>query len=424
MTDVITSAAEAAAADAADPLAEHRAKFALRAGLVYLDGNSLGAMPVDAPALIDDAARRQWGQDLIESWNANGWWDAPVRIGDRIGRLIGAKAGQVICGDSTSIQLFQALSGALRLNPDRRVLLTDGGNFPTDQYIADSVGRLLGVEVRRISPADAVTALGSGSRSGIGEIAAVSFSAVDYRTGELWDVEAITAAAHAHGAAVVWDLAHAAGALPVHLDDLDAGAGADFAVGCSYKYLNGGPGAPAWLYINARHQATADLPLTGWQGHAEPFALHQHYAPAEGIARGRIGTPPLLSMLALDAALDIFDAADLEQVRAKSLALTDLVLRYAADHLADLGVVAATPAEHHRRGSQVALRLPRAYEAAQALIEAGVVGDFRAPDILRLGFAPLYLTHAQVWGAMETLETILRTGAHLDPRFAIRAAVT
>jgi kynureninase len=420
MTEGIASAAEAAAADTADPLAQHRARFAVPPGLTYLDGNSLGAMPVATPALIDDAVRRQWATDLIASWNANGWWDAPMRIGNRIARLIGSQPGQVICGDSTSIQLFQALTAALRLNPGRRVLLTDGDNFPSDQYIADSVGRLLGVEVRRISPADAITVLAAEGE----QVAATSFSAVDYRTGELWDVEAITVAAHAQGVAVVWDLAHAAGAIPMHLDDLDGGTGADFAVGCSYKYLNGGPGAPAWLYINARHHAAADLPLTGWQGHVEPFALHQHYTPAEGIARGRIGTPPLLSMLALDAALDVFDDADLELVRAKSLALTDLVLRFAADRLGDLGVVAVTPREHHRRGSQAALSLPRAYEACQALIESGVVGDFRAPDILRLGFAPLYLSYAQVWAAMETLEAILRAGTHLDPRFAVRSAVT
>lgn len=420
MTDPIASAAQAQAADAADPLAGLRDRFALPAGLTYLDGNSLGAMPAAAPALIDDAVRNQWGTDLIASWNAHGWWDAPVRIGNRIGRLIGAQPGQVICGDSTSIQLFQALTAAVRLNPGRRVLLTDGDNFPSDQYIADSVGRLLGVAVRRIGPADAVAVLGELGH----QVAAVAFSAVDYRTGELWDIETITAAAHAQGVPIVWDLAHAAGAIPVRLDDLDGGAGADFAVGCSYKYLNGGPGAPAWLYINTRHHAAADLPLTGWQGHAEPFALQQRYTPADGVARGRIGTPPLLSMLALDAALDVFDHADLAQLRGKSLALTDLVLRFAADRLTDLDVAAVTPREHHRRGSQVALRLPHAYEACQALIEAGVVGDFREPDILRLGFAPLYLSFAQVWAAMETLETILRTRSHLDPRFAVRSAVT
>ena len=419
MTDAISSAAEAAAADAADPLAGLRERFALRPGLIYLDGNSLGAMPAAAPALIDDAVRRQWGEDLITSWNANGWWDAPTRIGDRIGALIGAAPGTVICGDSTSVQLFQALTAALRLRL-RRVLLTDGGNFPTDQYIADSVGRLVGVEVRRVSPADAAAVLAAEGDA----IAATSFSLVDYRTGELWDAESITAAAHAAGALAVWDLAHAAGALPVGIEALDRGAGADFAVGCSYKYLNGGPGAPAWLYVNARHHDTADLPLTGWMGHAEPFELHQRYTPAAGIARARIGTPPLLSMLALDAALDVFDRADLQDIRAKSLALSALVLRYADERLADLGVEALTPAEDSRRGSQVALRMPDAYAVCQSLIDAGVVGDFRAPDILRLGFAPLYLRFADVWTAMQTLKRILRTGAHRDPRFAVRGPVT
>jgi kynureninase len=418
--NAIARRADAERADAQDPLAPLRSRFELAPGLVYLDGNSLGAMPAAVPAVIEDVVRRQWGRDLIASWNANGWWDAPTRIGDRIGRVIGAAPGQTVCGDSTSVQLFQALTAALRLRPDRRVLLTDGANFPTDQYIADSAARLSGAKVARISPAAALEHL---ARDGA-QVAAVSFSAVDYRTGELWDLEAITAAAHAAGALVLWDLAHAAGALPIDLDGLDGGTGADLAVGCSYKYLNGGPGAPAWIYVNRAHHEAIDLPLTGWQGHARPFELEQHYLPAAGIGRARIGTPPLLSMLALDAALDVLDDADMEAVRAKSLAMTGLVLRFAAERLARFGVEAVTPADPQRRGSHVSLRMPHAFEACQALIAAGVVGDFRAPDLLRLGFAPLYLSHVQVWDAMETLERILRDGTHRDSRFAVRSAVT
>jgi kynureninase len=328
-------------------------------------------------------------------------------VGDRIGALIGAAPGQVVCGDSTSIQLFQALTALARLNPGRGTIITDGGNFPTDQYLAESVARILGLRLVRTSPADLQTVLDD-------DTAVVSLSAVDYRTGERWDAPAITAAVHDAGALMLWDLCHAVGALPLDVD----GLGADAAVGCSYKYLNGGPGAPAWLYLPTRLQATADLPLTGWHGHADPFGLEPHYAPADGITRGRIGTPAVLGMLALEAALDVWDGVGLAAVRAKSLALTDLVIGYAERHLAGFGVEPVTPREHERRGSQVALRMPHAYEVTQALIARGVVGDFRAPDLLRLGFAPLYLSFAEVWGAMELLGDVLASAAYRDPAYA------
>ncbi|HEU5266326.1 MAG TPA: aminotransferase class V-fold PLP-dependent enzyme, partial [Jatrophihabitans sp.] len=325
---MISSRDAAVAADAADPLAYLRARFTLPGGLIYLDGNSLGALPVGVPAAIDDTTNREWGRDLIGSWNANGWWTLPARIGDRIGALVGAAPGQILCGDSTSVQLFQALVAMARLRPDRRVVVTDGANFPTDQYIAESVARLLGLELVRVSPADVGTVLGP-------SVGVVSFSAVDYRTGELWDAPTVTAAVHAAGSLMLWDLAHAAGAVPFDLD----GVGADAAVGCSYKYLNGGPGAPAWIYLPFRHQHVAELPLTGWQGHAAPFDLERTYTPAAGIARARIGTPPVLAMRAFDAALDVFDGVSLPDIRAKSLGLTSLVIDYADQ----LGIPTVTP---------------------------------------------------------------------------------
>ena len=388
-----------------------RERFTLPDDVLYLDGNSLGAMPAHLPAAMADAVSRQWGHDLIRSWNGNDWWGLPTRIGDRIGRLVGAAPGQIVCGDSTTVQLFQAVMAAARLRPGRSVLLTDGDGFPTDQYVVDSVGRTAGLKVARVSPPDVAAALSD-------DVAVVALSVVDYRTGEQWDVAGITEQVHAAGAVVVWDLSHAVGCLPIKLDEV----GADLAVGCSYKYLNGGPGAPAWIYVASRHQDVADLPLTGWHGHADPFALEQEYRPAGGIERARIGTPPVLSMLALDAALDVWDDVDMQAVRTKSLRLTDTVIAYADAFLPDVSVV--TPREHARRGSQVALRMEHAYEVTQALIARGVIGDFRAPDMLRLGLAAPYLSYTQVWDAMEQLRDVLATRAWDDPSFARTATVT
>lgn len=400
----------AVAADAQDELAGLRGRFNLPQGVVYLDGNSLGAMPTHLPAVMADAVARQWGTDLIRSWNDNGWWTLPTRIGDRIGALVGAAPGQIVCGDSTSVQLYQALTALVGLNPGRTTLITDGGNFPTDQYIAESVARATGLRLIRTSPDCVQSVLDT-------DTAVVSFSAVDYRSGELWDATSITAAVHGSGALMLWDLCHVAGAVPFELDALRT----DAAVGCSYKYLNGGPGAPAWLYLPTHNQHAA-LPLTGWHGHADPFALEPRYVPAPGIERARIGTPSVLAMLALDAALDVFDAADIPAIRTKSLALTDMVIRFADARLAAHEVVVATPRAPERRGSQVALRLPRAYEVTQALIARGVIGDFRAPDVLRLGFAAPYLGYAQVWDAMVALQDVLSSGEFTDPAFARSAA--
>ena len=415
MSEPIRSLAEARAADAADPLAFARDRFTLPDGVIYLDGNSLGALPMHVPATVADAVRRQWGHDLIRSWNDNAWWQLPTRVGDRIGRLVGAAPGQVLCGDSTSVQLYQAITALARLAPGRGTLITDEANFPTDQYIAEAVARQAGLRLVRVRPDRLADALDA-------DTAVVSFSAVDYRTGELWDASSITAAVHAAGAFMLWDLCHVAGALPFALDALDA----DAAVGCGYKYLNGGPGAPAWIYLPRRMQDRVELPITGWHGHADPFGLEQEFRPAEGMARARIGTPPILAMLALDAALDVWEDVDLAAVRVKSLAMTDIVLHHAETSLAEYGVTAVTPREAARRGSQVSLRLDSAYEVTQALIACGVIGDFRAPDLLRLGITPLYLRYADVWQGMDVLREILDSRAYTEPRFARKptAAVT
>lgn len=406
----------AAALDAADPLAHVRDRFLLPEGVVYLDGNSLGALPAAVPPAVEDAVHRQWGTDLIRSWNNNGWWEAPVRTGDAIGRLIGASPGQVVAGDSTSVQLFNTLLAAARLRPGRPLLLTDPDHFPTDQYIADSVGRLLGLEVRRVPARDAAAVLAADGA----DVAVAAYAPVDYRTGELYDTAALTGAAHNAGALMHWDLCHAAGAMPIGLDAIKA----DFAVGCGYKYLSGGPGAPAFAYVAHRHQQGFDHPVTGWHGHAEPFAMSGTYAPAPGITRARVGTPPLLSLVALEAALTAYDGVDMESVRAKSLALTGFFQECADLLLAGLGFTMATPREAARRGSQVALHHPEAYPLVAALTARGVIGDMRAPDLLRFGFNALYLTHADVLHAVRELRDITSTGAHRAAAHQQRPTVT
>ncbi|WTW93578.1 kynureninase [Streptomycetaceae bacterium NBC_01309] len=406
----------AAALDAADELGAVRDRFLLPEGVVYLDGNSLGALPAAVPDAVEDAVRRQWGTDLIRSWNDNAWWDAPTRIGDTIGRLVGAANGQVVCGDSTSVQIYNALTAAARLRRGRTVLLTDPDHFPTDQYIADAVARTLGLTVRRVPVRELADVLAADGH----EVAVAAYAPVDYRTGELYDMAALTDAVHAAGAVVLWDLCHAAGALPVELDTI----GADFAVGCGYKYLSGGPGAPAFIYVAARHHNAFDHAITGWHGHAEPFGMHDTYEPAPGISRARIGTPPLLSMLALEAALTAFDGVDMKALRAKSLSLTEFFLDCADSMLGGLGFTVATPHEAERRGSQVSLRHVHAYPIVQALIAHGYIGDMRAPDILRFGFNALYVTHADVAGLAAELLRITEEREYADPRFVARSTVT
>jgi kynureninase len=396
--------------DAADPLAPLRERFVLPDGVIYLDGNSLGALSVPVAGRLADVVGRQWGEDLVRAWNDDGWWQAPERIGDRIGALIGAAPGQTVAGDSTSVQLFNMLSAAVRMRDG--VIVTDAGQFPTDGYLADSVGRLLGREVVRTS--DPYAALARGG------VAVLAWSTVDFRSGELWDMAGLTAAAHEAGAVVVWDLCHAVGALPMRLD----ADGVDLAVGCTYKYLSGGPGSPAFSYVARRHQAGLDQPLTGWHGHSQPFAMETGYRGADGITRARIGTPPMLSLLALEAALDVFDNLDLHAVRAKSLKLGEFFMAGADTVLAGLGFEVITPRDPGRRGSHVTLRHPDALPVMAALIEAGVIGDVRPPDLLRFGFNALYNSFGDLARALEILGEVLSSGRYREPRFQARPAVT
>ena len=402
--------------DASDPLAAVRDRFLVPDGLVYLDGNSLGVLPVGVREAVDDVVARQWGQDLITSWNTHDWWDAPRRVGARIARLVGAHDDEVVVADSTSANLFKALVAAARLRPGRSTLVIEPGNFPADLYVADSVADLLGLHVVRTEPGDVGALLAERGD----DVAVVSFSHVDYRTGRAHDMAGVTTAVHGAGALAVWDLSHSAGALPVDL----TGAGADLAVGCGYKYLNGGPGAPAYVMVARRHQESVRSPLTGWTGHAQPFAMEGSYRPAPGIDRMRNGTPPVLSLLALEAALAAFDGVDLAEVRAKSLSLTSFFLELADEALTPLGFTAVTPRDPSERGSQVSLRHPAAYGVVQALVARGVVGDYREPDLVRLGFAPLYLRHLDVVRAVEAMVAVVTAGEERDDRYGVRATVT
>ncbi|ANP48487.1 kynureninase [Streptomyces griseochromogenes] len=382
--------------DAADELAPLRSRFVLD-DVVYLDGNSLGALPANVPGRVEDVVRRQWGELRIRSWDESGWWTAPERIGDRIAPLVGAAPGQIVVGDSTSVNVFKALVAAVRMaGEERDEILVDATTFPTDGYIAESAARLTGRRLRALDPAEVPSALGD-------RTAAVLLNHVDYRGGRLHDLPALTAAIHAAGALAVWDLCHSAGALPVGLDE----HGVDLAVGCTYKYLNGGPGSPAYLYVRRDLQGRFDSPLPGWNSHAEPFGMSPSYAPAPGALRGRVGTPDILSMLALEAALDVWDDVSVSSVRAKSLALTDFFLECVTAYTEPGRVVCVTPEPHGERGSQIALRCPDAGEVMKRLIARGVVGDFRHPDILRFGFTPLYVSFADAERAARVLGEVL-----------------
>ncbi|MGW1816419.1 kynureninase [Streptomyces sp. NPDC002125] len=389
----------AEALDSADRLAALRELFLLD-DTVYLDGNSLGALPAHVPARMQEVITREWGSLRIRSWDESGWWTAPERIGDRIAPLVGAAEGQIVVGDSTSVNVFKAVVAATRLAGEGRdEILVDATTFPTDGYIAGSAARMTGHRVVPVAPADVPAALGP-------RTAAVLLNHVDYRTGRLHDLPGLTAAVHAAGAVSVWDLCHSAGALPVGLD----AHGVDLAVGCTYKYLNGGPGSPAYLYVAERHQAAFDSPLPGWTSHADPFGMTPGYVPADGSVRGRVGTPDILSMLALEASLDVWDGVPVEAVRAKSLALTDFFLECVAAYVPGGRVTPVTPVPHAERGSQVSLRcaVPEETEPVmRALVERGVVGDLRRPDILRFGFTPLYVGFADAERAARILAEVL-----------------
>jgi kynureninase len=381
-------------------------------GVIYLDGNSLGPLPKATPARVSQVMEQEWGQALIRSWTDHGWIDLPFRLGNKIARLIGAAPDTVVVADSTSVNLFKLLAAALDRQQDRSVILTEEGNFPTDLYIAQGLAALLrrGHELRAVPASSLITALDR-------DVAVLMLTQVNYRSGAMHDMAALTGAAHAAGALVLWDLSHSAGAVPLQLDADDV----DLAVGCGYKYLNGGPGAPAFLHVAQRLQDDLRLPLTGWLGHAEPFAFESTYRPAGGIARTVVGTPPILSLAALEVGIDLALQAPMAAVRAKSLALTQLFI---ALMQGASGFRLLTPTERAARGSQVSFAHPHAYQIMQALIERGVIGDFRAPDVLRFGLAPLYVRFVDVWDAVATLRDVMRTEAWRDLRFQKRRSVT
>ncbi|MEQ9451689.1 MAG: kynureninase [Pseudomonadales bacterium] len=404
------------AMDRDDPLAEYRLAFELPAEVAYFDGNSLGALPRVARERVSRAVELEWGQSLVGGWNEHDWIGLAQATGEKIAPLLGADAGQVLVTDSISVNLFKLICAALQMRPGRTRILTDALNFPTDQYIVQGVAELLGptrVDLEPLPVGEIPAALDE-------TVALVLLSHVDYRSGQVHDMRTLTAAAHASGALVLWDLAHSAGALQLTLDADQV----DLAVGCGYKFLNGGPGAPAFVYVATRHQAQVQQPLQGWMGHAQPFAFDASYRPAAGVQRFASGTPPILSLTALHAAVQVFDGVDMQQLREKSMALGVLCqqLIQARDSLQKLTM--ASPLEPAARGSQLSYRHPAAYEICQALISHDVVADFRSPDILRIGFAPLYLRFADVWRLVDTLDRVVSAGEYLNPEFKARQRVT
>ncbi|MCR9139699.1 MAG: kynureninase [Alphaproteobacteria bacterium] len=402
--------------DRKDSLAGFRERFRLRDGLIYLDGNSLGPLQVGVEERVRQCLEEEWGRDLIASWNKAGWYTLPQRLGEKIAPLIGAGPGDVLVTDSTSVNLFKVLAAALSLRPDRRVIVSERSNFPTDLYMVEGLARFAGRDhsLRLVDGPDEI-------ENAIDEdVAVVMLTEVNYRTGWMHDMKAITRRTHESGGLAVWDLAHSAGALPVDL----AGADADFAVGCGYKYLNGGPGAPAFLYVAPRFQNSVMQPLSGWFGHADPFAMAPSFEAAPTIHRFLTGTPPVISMVALEASLDIWSDVSLSDVRNKSRALCDLFIELVEERCAGFDLQLVSPRQTERRGSQVCFAHAEAFAIMQALIARDVVGDFRAPDILRFGFAPLYVRHVDVFDAVEHLADILRTGEWDQPQFKARGAVT
>ena len=403
--------------DRQDKLAPLRARFDLPAGEIYLDGNSLGAMPRTVPAAMNEALTGGWARDLIRSWNGRDWHNLPVTAGDRLAPLMGARKGEVLAADSTSINLYKAFCAAMRLRPGRKKVVSERNNFPTDVHILQGA-------IANVFP-DARLALADDDDGSVlslldADTAVVCLSHVNYRSGRLRDMAAVTRAAHEAGALVIWDLCHSLGALPVDLNACEA----DFAVGCSYKYLNGGPGAPAFLFVAGRHLDAARNPLTGWQGHAAPFGFEIDYRPAQTMEKFRVGTPPVLSFLPLLESLAVFEETDMAALRQKSLALTDFFIELVETRLSGHGLALATPRAHAERGSQVALTHDSGWPIMQALIACGVIGDFRAPDILRFGFTPLYVGFEDVWGAVATLEAIMAGGLWREDRFCERKLVT
>jgi kynureninase len=414
-------------ADAADSLASFRDRFILPEGVIYLDGNSLGPQPVGALERAQQVISTEWGQGLIRSWNTAGWFELPGRLGNKLARLIGGRDGETVVTDTTSLNLFKALASAIRIQqvdrPERRVIVTERDNFPTDIYIAEGITDFLnsvtaetGVEYEvRLIDADLTL-----EQALDGSTAVLALSHVNYRTGAMWDMAAVTAKAHAAGALAVWDLAHSAGAVAVDLN----GADADYAVGCTYKYLNGGPGSPAFIWVNARHQERFWQPLAGWWSHAKPFAMADSYAPAGNINRFLCGTQPVTSLAMVETGLDIMLDVDPTALRAKSLELTDLFISLVEQRCGGHPLELITPRDHAARGSHVSFRHPEGYAVMSALIARGVIGDYREPEVLRFGITPLYLGYTDVWDAVETLRDILDTRAWDAAEYKTRNAVT
>lgn len=393
--------------------ASTRRLFHLPEGVLYLDGNSLGPLPLSAEARVREVMASEWGEQLIRAWNSADWIGLPRRVGDRIGRLIGAPEGSVATGDTLSVKVFQALAAALALRPERKVVLSDTGNFPSDLYIASGLLQALGggLELRLVEPEAVADAIDE-------SVAVTLITEVDYRTGRCHDMKALTAKAHAAGAVAVWDLAHSAGAVPVDLTAADA----DFAVGCTYKYLNGGPGAPAFIYVAPRFAESARPILSGWMGHEAPFAFDLDYRPHASVERMRVGTPPVLALAVLDAALDAWDGVDMADVRAASIRLSERFIAEVEACCPELTL--ASPRDPHARGSQVSFRHPQGYAIMQALIANNVIGDFRAPDLIRFGFTPLYLSEQDVVAAAAVLERVMTERLWDDPAYATRSKVT
>jgi kynureninase len=398
--------------DSASPLRDRRELFDLPDDTVYLDGNSLGALPRSVPARLQQVVTQEWGEGLISSWNSADWINLPRRVGRRIAALLGLPDDSVWVSDSTSVSLFKTMVAACRLRPGRDVLVVERATFPTDGYMAASVARMLGLQLRWAESDDVAAVLDD-------RVALACLTHVDFRTGAMFDAEATTRAVHEVGALMLWDLCHTAGAVPLDL----VAAGADFAVGCTYKYLNAGPGSPAFMYAAPRHHGMIDQPLSGWMGHARPFDMELGYEPVAGIGRLASGTPPVLALSALDAALDVFDGVDPHELRAASLSLTDFLIALVDARLPGVFEL-LTPREHARRGSQVSFRHPDAYGIVQALIERRVVGDFRTPDVARFGVAPLYVSHTDLFDAVEHLVEVMEHREYAREAYRRRNAVT
>lgn len=426
--EALTTREACLATDQSDPLAKHRSEFALPKGVIYLDGNSLGPLPKAARSRALHVLEEEWGRDLISSWNTNDWFKMPYRIGAKIGELIGGGAGECVVTDTTSINVFKALAAALRIQqqdaPDRRVIVSERGNFPTDLYmlegLIDALGEVDGrrYELRLVDSFEGDTARLEAALNH--DVAAVLLTHVNYRTGAMWPIDSVTQIAQHAGALMIWDLCHSAGAVPVDLER----AGADFAVGCTYKYLNGGPGSPAFVWAGQRHLHRIEQPLSGWWAHARPFAMTTGYEPGEGAARFMVGTQPILSMSTMEVGVDLALSVDEGILRAKSLALTSLFMRLVAERIPHHPLTLVTPQDTAIRGSHVSFEHPDGFAVMKALIARGVIGDYREPSVLRFGLTPLYIGYADVWDAVETLREVLDSGEWRAPEFQQRGAVT